>query len=304
MKDYIELDGYCYRTTVKTWSPPMPRKPMTVRVNVNGTLDVTYAAAAPLTWGGELKLINSDTPPDQNKYWGSQDNIEVTLAKLQAVTFVDHFEDVYSVHVRPLGSHSSTPMWDAESNSLYYGLTLIGVPAAAPAPRYALSLGHDGNGTDPLAHPEHSVGCDAGQYLEGEAILLSWAVPDEGYLIVGWEGTDDDNSTAAVNTLTMPAAAHEVKVNYEIPVQTFRLTLGHTGSGADPVADPTHSEGAEAGYYLEGEEIALVDAIPDEGWEVGSWTGTENDEHTGEANALTMPADDHEILVNYIETPE
>ena len=43
MNDYIELDGYCYKTIVKTWNPPTPRKPMTVRVNVDGTLDVTYA---------------------------------------------------------------------------------------------------------------------------------------------------------------------------------------------------------------------------------------------------------------------
>ena len=59
MNDYIELDGYCYKTTVKTWNPPTPRKPMTVRVNVDGTLDVTYACGRPLTWGGEIKLAGT-----------------------------------------------------------------------------------------------------------------------------------------------------------------------------------------------------------------------------------------------------
>ena len=136
MNDYIELDGYCYKTTVKTWNPPIPRKPMTVRVNVDGSLDVTYAAASPLTWGGEIKLAGtpSSTPPAQDKTWGTQSDIETTLAKLEAVTFVDHFGDSYSVHIRPFGSRSLTPMWDAASNALYYGVTLIGTPIANPEP--------------------------------------------------------------------------------------------------------------------------------------------------------------------------
>ena len=83
-----------------------------------------------------------------------------------------------------------------------------------PPTCYLLTLGHTGNGSDPTASPTSSTGCSAGEYLAGEAITLSGAVPDSGWEIDGWYGTDSDASTADTNTLTMPASAHSAGAEY------------------------------------------------------------------------------------------
>ena len=126
-------------------------------------------------------------------------------------------------------------MWDAASNSLYYGVTLIGEAAFTPPPptAHTLTLGHTGQGINPVADPTNSEGYEAGQYLENEAIDLSGAIPDEGYQIDSWTGTSDDNSTGDTNSLVMPDEAHEVKVNYvEIPPEPsgmFKMTIPGNG---------------------------------------------------------------------------
>ena len=43
---------------------------------------------------------------------------------------------------------------------------------------------------------------------------MSGAVPASGWEIGGWTGTSNDASTAAANSLTMPASAHTAGVTY------------------------------------------------------------------------------------------
>jgi lysophospholipase L1-like esterase len=174
----------------------------------------------------------------------------------------------------------------------------------APPACYALTLGHTGQGSDPVAEPTHSTGCSVGEYLAGEYIELSGAVPEAGWQIDSWTGTADDTSTASSNAVTMPADAHSVAVNYaEIPPACYALTLGHTGQGSDPVAAPTHSVGCSESEYLAGEYIELSGAVPDSGWQIDSWTGTGYDSGTGATNWLLMPASAHAAGVNYTEIP-
>jgi hypothetical protein len=171
----------------------------------------------------------------------------------------------------------------------------------APPACYALTLNHTGNGTNPTASPTNSTGCTAGNYHAGESISLSGAVPDEGYEIGSWSGTNNNSSTAATNTLTMPAGPRTVSVNY---IKTcYALTLTHTGSGADPVASPANSTGCTTGKYTVGQSINLSGAIPASGWWIQSWEGTANDGLTSSTNYLTMPAEDHTVSVNYATEP-
>ena len=97
------------------------------------------------------------------------------------------------------------------SSDISFNLELIGV--AAPA-CYALTLSHTGQGSDPVATPANSTGCSAGQYVSGEAIALSGAVPTSGWQISSWTGTSNDSSTASTNSVTMPASVHTAAVNY------------------------------------------------------------------------------------------
>ncbi|PKO13235.1 MAG: hypothetical protein CVU39_20265 [Chloroflexi bacterium HGW-Chloroflexi-10] len=84
---------------------------------------------------------------------------------------------------------------------------------AAPACN-ALTLSHTGSGSDPIASPANSSGCPSGQYVAGESISLSGAAPSSGWQISSWTGTTNNASTAATNTVSMPAGAHSISVNY------------------------------------------------------------------------------------------
>ncbi len=43
--------------------------------------------------------------------------------------------------------------------------------------------------------------------------------------------------------------------------------------------------------------------LPDPDWQINSWSGTDNDGSTADANTATMPAGNHTVTVNYIEIP-
>ena len=94
---------------------------------------------------------------------------------------------------------------------------------------YALTLSHTGNGANPTASPANSTGCATGSYTAGASIALSGAAADPGWRITGWSGTMNDSSTAATNTVTMPAAALTASVTYaEIPLSAFPINMGAT----------------------------------------------------------------------------
>jgi hypothetical protein len=164
---------------------------------------------------------------------------------------------------------------------------------------YALTLSHSGQGSNPVAAPSNSTGCGAGQYVAGEVISLSGAVPVSGWEISGWSGTANDSSTASTNSLTMPASAHSASVIYT--PTCYALTLSHSGQGSNPVAAPSNSTGCGAGQYVAGEVISLSGAVPDSGWEISGWSGTADDSSTASSNSLTMPAGAHSASVIYTE---
>jgi hypothetical protein len=97
-------------------------------------------------------------------------------------------------------------------------------------------------------------------------------------------------------TLLGGPTEHQVSV----AVVCYALTLGHTGSGADPVAFPINSPGCPAGEYELREDITLSGASPDTGWAISGWTGTADDSSTASTNSLTMPASDHSAGVTYL----
>jgi LysM repeat protein len=164
---------------------------------------------------------------------------------------------------------------------------------------YVLTRNHTGNGSNPSASPTNSDGCPSGSFTAGEIIELT-AVPDSGYQVESWSGTDDDSSAELINTLTMPTKDHTVSVAYElIPPVCYTLTLSHTGQGLDPTALPANSSGCSPGTYIEGEVIDLT-ASPDPNNTVGSWTGSDDDGSTSETNTVTMPGADRQVTVNYV----
>jgi len=94
-------------------------------------------------------------------------------------------------------------------------VVLLAQAANTPPPIcFTLSTFHTGMGTDPVASPSNSAGCSSGEYVSGELIQLSGAVPDSGWQIDSWTGTGNDSSTASTNSRTMPAQDLSIGVNY------------------------------------------------------------------------------------------
>ena len=101
----------------------------------------------------------------------------------------------------------------------------VGAAYVQTAPTcYALTRSHTGQGSDPVASPGLSAGCGAGQYVAGEFITLT-ATPAAGWRVGGWSGTSNDGSTANSNTVTMPAAAHTIRVAYVEEISALGRTV-------------------------------------------------------------------------------
>jgi hypothetical protein len=99
--------------------------------------------------------------------------------------------------------------------------------------------------------------------VAGEVISLSGAVPDSGWEISGWSGTDNDASTASTNSLTMPASAHTASVIYTPGEYTLTVTTAGSGS-VDK--DPDQST------YQYGDVVTLT-ANADTDWTFSAWSG-------------------------------
>ncbi len=122
------------------------------------------------------------------------------------------------------------------------------------------------------------------------------AVPDLGYQFVDWS----DGSTANPRTDTNVTADVDVTAKFDvIPSSCYTLIFSHTGQGSDPIGLPANSNGCAAGKFGEGETINLSGAVPDSGWEISGWTGTDNDGRKSSTNTVTMPANDHAVYVIY-----
>lgn len=104
---------------------------------------------------------------------------------------------------------------------------LAAVEAIEPPPPptcYVLMLTHNGMGSDPVASPVNSSGCEAGEYHAGTVIELT-AAPANGWYVEGWTGTDDDSSDSTTNVATMPAHDHTAGVAYAPIPESERLFI-------------------------------------------------------------------------------
>jgi uncharacterized repeat protein (TIGR02543 family) len=99
---------------------------------------------------------------------------------------------------------------------------------------YALTLNHTGQGTDPVASPTNSIGCTTGQYNAGETINVSGAVPNPGWQISSWTGTNNNTSTASSNSITMPSSVRTATVIYTQEQYTLTITSAHGIVGKSP----------------------------------------------------------------------
>ena len=123
-----------------------------------------------------------------------------------------------------------------------------------------------------------------------------------GYTFAGWNtlanGTGTNYTDGAVYSFSADITLYAKWTT--LPPTCYALNLSHTGQGTNPVATPTNSTGCTTGQYIAGASISLSNAVPTSGWQIGGWTGTNNNASTSNTNTVTMPASAHSASVNYI----
>ena len=109
-------------------------------------------------------------------------------------------------------------------------------------------------------------------------VLNLTAFADPGYKVQSWSGTDNDNSTAATNTVTM-TSGRNVIVTFE-PNGLYYLTITQIGNGTvtPPVGRTLRTPG----------EVVTLIATPAGPTDTVIWTGTDNDNSDGTTNTVTM----------------
>lgn len=135
---------------------------------------------------------------------------------------------------------------------------------------------------------------DQATYTAGTVITLT-AVANTGWRFSGWSG--DINGTLSPAQLTV-SSNHEITATFT--QRCYTLSLSHSGDGDDPVATPANSVGCSLGKYVYNQAITL-NALPDSGWQIASWSGTNNNGSTSSSNTVTMPADNHAASVAYTQ---
>ena len=136
------------------------------------------------------------------------------------------------------------------------------VNATFEARCYKLSLSHTGKGTDPLAVPSNSTGCNSGEYKVGTLITV-YATPDTHWTVNNWTGTNNPSSNSSTNTVTMPASAHEVTVNYVPICFALNTTILPAGKGTISRSPATDAD-CPAGQYIEDTNVQLTaTAVPE-----------------------------------------
>jgi len=151
----------------------------------------------------------------------------------------------------------------------------------------------DANGTpvdvnDPNAIHGY-VDPNAGLFRQFEVVKLR-AYPDEGYRVLAWTGTDDDTSRDVNNMITMIEDANVTISFEETPLRLLRTSVlgGHGG------ILPDHRRGE---YYPDG-AVVTVTALPDTGYIVDRWVGTDDDNSWATTNTVTMDSD-KEVTVSF-----
>jgi ELWxxDGT repeat protein len=220
--------------------------------NLSGTLLFVAITPEQGTWGGELwrsdgtdpgTYMVKDTFPNPNpiNYWparlmtigGALMFVADDSFNGRQLWFSDGTEDeTFMIDDQLAGDYWSSPFWLTDAAGTLFFRANDGTNGTEiwaltePATCHLLALDHTGLGADPVADPTSSDGCDEGLYEEGEVVTLT-ANPEPEWTVSGWIGSDDDGSTASINSVTMPDDSHTVTVEYSGPPFIF-------GDGFEP----------------------------------------------------------------------
>ena len=143
----------------------------------------------------------------------------------------------------------------------------------------SVTNGFNGHGT---------ISPQRGNYPEGTIVTLT-ALPQTGYRVKKWTGTNDNNSVALTNTVTMNVNKN-VTVGFEA-IPRYYLTIS--------VNNPTLGSVEPNSGWFEENTVVNLTATPVEGYRVRSWSGT-NDQPAFNVNTNTVTIIDANKTVSVV----
>jgi len=133
----------------------------------------------------------------------------------------------------------------------------------------------------------------SGVFDQGTVVTLR-ALPDPGFRVQNWIGTDDDTSTALTNTVTMNTDRSVAVAFQVIPIVVYQLTVTVVGEHGTVVpSSGPHDEGS----------VVMLTATPDAGFRVKAWTGTDQDPAAGSDTVTATMNGDRSVTVEFEPIP-
>lgn len=121
-----------------------------------------------------------------------------------------------------------------------------------------------------------------GKYTKGSTLTLT-ATPNAGWQVGRWSGTVDDFSISKTNTVTMSS---------DKSVSVFFKRITHTLIINPPSPANAGTISPSPGNYNKNDgEVVSLTAIPNAGWQVERWSGTDDDSSTSKTNTVTVNSD-------------
>jgi predicted outer membrane repeat protein len=141
----------------------------------------------------------------------------------------------------------------------------------APVPTFTLTASVVGSGG--------TISPQSGTFDINTVAILT-ATPEHGYRVKAWTGTNNNASTADTNSVTM---SENKTVTVEFEEVMYTLTAKVEGGHGTLVSTEEPS--------LPADTVVSLTAVPDEGYRVKKWTGTDNDESIDANNTVRLDAD-------------
>jgi len=119
INNYISInDGsntYKYKTTSRSWKY-QPEQPSSMRLRLDGNIDITYGPALVHSWEGEIIAPVATQPAG----WGTVATLRTQLAKKVVFQFTDHYGATFTDTAieGPFREDSIQPDWASNENEI------------------------------------------------------------------------------------------------------------------------------------------------------------------------------------------
>ena len=298
------------------------------RHDVADAIDVQRLVAGDLDRDGKLDLAGSDSLGDSIAWWpdgggqlalaaedrssagllaGAEDEVLAIVARhrgrsgdaaAELVTLALLFEET-----------AGDPLSSGEANALLDRLDVVlddgdgtwdgGDATVATVGTLALAAGVQTVALPGGPDVQLAPGAEKTYFVVLAAAAGGAAATPSSFRVTHPAGASTGRDLDADVPLALERAADVSTGTIAVQAGCFFLGLSHTSGGAALVTTPTHSAGCGLDHFVPGEVVSLQ-AVPDAGWEIGLWSGTDDDLSTATANTVTMPAADHAASVHYV----